>query len=266
MKLLKKTANDMNVHTCDTCNAPMAKIDRRTWEDPVKQRKKDNWVNVCPRCDADGLVKSIPKPFLCHDGVIRTKEDWNSNTNLYQSKDLNFTCFTFSESALRSSIKLIQLEGPPKKVEKLGRALVRNLDAATSLEFCKFSEAVCDWGGIWRVWGKLKKNDDLAEELRPWFLKVKGTRDAGVAISCGIKIRGLGVSSASKHLRMLFPQRFAVLDSVLSEGLDFASDIEGYTRFMQNLHQFRREYSFKDNVATLESGIFWLVRQQVRTH
>ena len=100
MKLLKKTANDMNIHTCDTCNAPMAKIDVRTLEDPVKQKEKGNWVNVCPKCDADGLVKFIPKPFLCHDGVMRTKEDLDSNTNLYQSKDLNFTCFTFSESAL----------------------------------------------------------------------------------------------------------------------------------------------------------------------
>ena len=266
MKLLKRTANDMNIHTCDTCNAPMAKIDHRTWEDPVKQKKKDNWVTVCPKCNADSLVKSIPKPFLCHDGVMRTKEDLDSDTNLYKSKDLNFAGFTFSESALCSSIKLIQLEGPPKKVEKLGRALTRNLDTASSLDFRKFSEAVCDWGGIWRVWGKIKKNDNLAEKLRFWFQKAKGPQDAGVAISCGIKIRGLGVSSASKHLRMLFPQKFAVLDSVLSKGLGFASDIEGYTLFMQDLHQFRQKHSFKDNVATLESGIFRLVRQQVRMH
>ena len=85
------------------------------------------------------------------------------------------------------------------------------------------------------------------------------------AIEPGINIKGLGVSFASKHLRMLDPDRFAVLDEVLSDGLGFALNPKGYKLFMQLLQDFSKQNHIKHSLAELESGLFILVRQQVRS-
>ena len=85
-----------------------------------------------------------------------------------------------------------------------------------------------------------------------------------MAISKGIEIDGLGVSFASKHLRMIAPETFPVLDQVLSEGLGFALNRKGYALFTQLLRDFMAQHEITEPIATLESGIFLLVRQQVR--
>ncbi len=259
------------------CGALKAKIDGRTLRDALKRTEVDNnfgkfsdteWVDVCPKCNADTLYRKFP--FLCHDGVMRTTENLDPNTNLYKSNDLSFAGFTFSKLALYSSIELLRCENHSQEdslwtenVEKLGKALAGNLDADSSF---KFSHAVCNWGGGQRVWGNLKKNKQLAKKLRSWFQEANKTDDAGKAILPGTAIKGLGVSFASKHLRMLNPEKFAVLDDVLSQGLGFALNIKGYKFFMKMLREFQSKHSPKKyNVATLESGIFRLVRQQVRT-
>ena len=266
------------------CGAPKAKIDGRTLRDALKRTEVDNnfgkfsdteWVDVCPKCNADTLYRKFP--FLCHDGVMRTTEDLDPNTNLYKSNDLNFAGFAFSKSALYSSIELLRCENHSQgnslwteNVEKLGKALARNPEDNSLL---KFSKTVCTWGGGTRVWANLdlvkrEKTDVLAKKLRSWLKKAKETSDAGKAISWGLKIKGLGVSFASKHLRMLNPEKFAVLDDVLSQGLGFARDVKKheYKVFIQMLSEFKHKYKLKKcNVATLESGIFRLVRQQVRT-
>ena len=283
-------SNGISIHTCGT---PVAKIDGRTLRDARNRTTVDNifkkfsdteWVEVCPKCNVDDLVyNSTPKPFLCHDGVMRTKEDLDPNTNLYQSVDWNFAGFTFSKSALYSSIKLLRYENHSQKdrlwcteqkdrrwwtenVEKRCKTLVDDLETAPSPKFREFSKDVCTWGGGERVWGKLWDNKQLAKDLCRWFQSANKTDDAEEAISCGIKIKGLGVSFASKHLRMLNPKRFAVLDDVLSQGLGFARNVKEYKVFMRMLREFQGKHRLKKyNVATLESGIFRLVRQQVRT-
>lgn len=55
------------------------------------------------------------------------------------------------------------------------------------------------------------------------------------AILKGTQIRGLDVSFASKHLRMLEPKKYAVLDNVLSKGLGFALNSRGYRFFLSTL-------------------------------
>ncbi len=179
----------------------------------------------------------------------------------HQSEDLNFAVLTFSRSELRKAIKSIIPK--TKEVEEQGVALARKPTAASSF---KFSKDVCDWASGQRVWRNLERynpdKDKLAKELCSWFQDANKTRDDGEAIAPGIKIKGLGVSFASKHLRMLYPQRFAVLDSVLSEELGFALNIAGYKLFLQTLRKFRRQYRLKDNVSTLETGIYGLVQEK----
>ena len=101
------------------CGALKAKIDGRTLRDALKRTEVDNnfgkfsdteWVDVCPKCNADTLYRKFP--FLCHDGVMRTTENLDPNTNLYKSNDLSFAGFTFSKLALYSSIRATSMRKP----------------------------------------------------------------------------------------------------------------------------------------------------------
>lgn len=78
-----------------------------------------------------------------------------------------------------------------------------------------------------------------------WLKGTAGASDED-AILGGTNILGLGVSFASKHLRMLAPEKYAVLDDVLSEGLGFALNSKGYRLFPEFLAQvFRRSFNFR---------------------
>ncbi|MNR55158.1 hypothetical protein D3C85_1754790 [compost metagenome] len=64
---------------------------------------------------------------------------------------------------------------------------------------------------------------------------------------------------------MLAPEKYAVLDDVLSEGLGFALNGKGYRLFLSSLRKFSVDHSISGNLAELEAGIFLLVRQEVRS-
>lgn len=259
------------------CGNFLAKINGRTLKDALKITKANHrfgkvevtqWIDICPFCDAYalGIETTHPWPFLCADGVMRTAADFNHSTKNVNTEDLFFCGLGFSESALSSAIALIQLEDPSTgKVENLGRSITQTGSTDSSLEF---SKSVCDWGKGQRVWGNLTKRntpENLEKALSEWFqLAIQSSDDEG-AIMQGTKINGLGISFASKHLRMLVPNRYAVLDDVLSKGLGFALNPKGYSLFMKNLKDFLNNFNLEINISTLESGIFSLVRQQVRS-
>ena len=115
------------------------------------------------------------------------------------------------------------------------------------------------------MWGNLNRHyspEILQEELRHWL---SGIADSDIdAIEGGLNIKGLGVSFASKHLRLLDPNRFAVLDDVLSVGLGFALNPAGYALFMRELKRFQEKYAISYPLAHIEWAIFGLVRQSVR--
>ncbi|MEO5560333.1 MAG: hypothetical protein ABIO49_10675 [Dokdonella sp.] len=187
--------------------------------------------------------------------------------------DLDFCGFPLARSALDQAIASIpELDAnscPPgattSEVEALGKALRTDASDKAILDF---SESVCIWGGGQgrRVWGNLRKRNSsrLAELLRAWLRNMDPAATYASAIAGGTTIDGLGVSFASKHLRMLDPTRFAVLDSVLSEKLGFALNSNGYALFMRNLCEFKQRIGFEQNIATLEYGIYELVQQAVR--
>lgn len=85
------------------------------------------------------------------------------------------------------------------------------------------------------------------------------------AIAKGAQIKGLGVSFASKHLRMLDPERYAVLDDVLQQGLGIALNPRGYRLFLSALRAMAKEINQPMRIANLEAALFILVRQDVRT-
>jgi hypothetical protein len=225
------------------------------------------WVEVCPKCHAYalGAEHSYPWPFLCSDGVMRTVADFNADLEKYVSHELNFIGFRFSQSALESSIGLVMMEdSTTKEVESAGSKIS---DRSTINEILEFSKSVCDWGRGQRVWANLLRHNteaELAAALSDWFDVVQDATDDEEAIATGLGIKGLAVSFASKHLRMLDSSKYAVLDEVLSDGLGIALNRKGYKLFMHLLREFSVANNIKHNIATLESGLFLLVRQQVR--
>lgn len=101
--------------------------------------------------------------------------------------------------------------------------------------------------------------------LSNWLLAARLAKDYAEAIAPSSFIKGLGVSFASKHLRMLEPTRFATLDDVLHRGLGYALNPAGYNLFMGDLTKFRDDHSIEARIADLESAIFVLTRQLVRS-
>ena len=263
------------MHSHIGCAVKTARINGRTLKQALESTQANHrfgnfssteWVDVCPKCDAYALGGEFthPWPFLCHDGVMRTVADFDADRDEYISGNMEFAGFKFSESALESAIENQFEYSTTQNVEKAGTHINQKSKPADLLQF---SQLVCDWGRGQRVWANLLRHnsrENLAAAYSNWFSIAKNSPDVQTAIEPGINIKGMGISFASKHLRMLAPEKFAVLDDVISEGLGFALNQKGYQLFMQLLGEFLNKNHIKHNLATLESGLFLLVRQQVR--
>lgn len=242
----------------------------------LKRADDKQWVTVCPTCERTQLYddQGVALPFLAADGAMRTVED-TSATALLTLAD-----FRFSQSALESGLKLAnraddqpQANTSTSSVEARAQQYQQAPSAAIALDLC---DAVCNWGGGGRVLGNLKRlhAKRLGGVMHRWMQAALAAASDEDAIAQASPQRpaglphGLGVSFGSKHLRMLDPDRFAVLDSVLSEGLGYALNPKGYALFMRHLRALHQQLSasgWGHSLARTESGLFMLVRQNVRT-
>lgn len=147
----------------------------------------------------------------------------------------------------------------------------RNLTQSTisSTDALEFSELVCKWGRGKRVFANLKRHHGtkLGTLMSKALEQALNATDVESAITPLYKIKGLGVSFASKHLRMLLPEKFGVLDSRFEETLGFALNVPGYALFMKTLEAFREELervapkNFQNlPISTVENGLFLLVQ------
>lgn len=226
-----------------------------------------DWVAVCPRCDAYALGAEMQNqwPFLCADGAWRIVSDFDGvESHTLDAEIFAFGALKFSGRALTDAIyRLSEEDTTTQAVEQQGA----QLDAGS--DFLDFCQCVCAWGGGQRVYAnliRLNGEAELRRSLQAWLLEAKHSDNLEQTIAQGVRIKGLGVSFASKHLRMLDPHKYAVLDSVLSEGLGFALNPKGYELFMNMLAALRARHQFTQSLAQLEAGIFYLVRQQVRAN
>ena len=267
---------------CKQCSGPTSRINGRTWrQSPARRgllKKADDrhWFAVCPTCERKQLYddQGIALPFLAADGAMRTVKD-TSATAL-----LTLAGFRFSQNALESGLRLAnreddqpQADTSTASVEARAQQYRKAPTAASALRLCI---AVCNWGGGGRVLGTLKRHHagHLGDVMHRWMQAALAAASDGEAIAQASPQRpaglphGLGISFGSKHLRMLDPDRFAVLDSVLSEGLGYALNPKGYALFMRHLRDFHQKLSasgWGHSLARTESGLFVLVRQNVRT-
>ncbi len=267
---------------CKHCSGATGGINGRTLrQSPARRgllKKADDkqWFAVCPTCERKQLYddQGIALPFLAADGAMRTVKD-TSATAL-----LTLAGFRFSQNALESGLRLAnreddqpQADTSTASVEARAQQYRKAPTAASALRLCI---AVCNWGGGGRVLGNLKRHHagHLGDAMHRWMQAALAAASDGEAIAQASTQRpaglphGLGISFGSKHLRMLDPDRFAVLDSVLSEGLGYALNPKGYALFMRHLRDLHRHLvatGWPHSLARTESGLFVLVRHNVRT-
>lgn len=234
------------------------------WHTRLSQ--SNSWVSFDLSSQADD-VRSLSEtqlPFLCEDGVFRTIDDFRDKKPC--SQNMVISAISFSRNALEASILIArQSDLTTTSVEELGRNI--RCGNSTSDEILRFSQAVCKWGRGERVSANLKRHNDLSNlktQLKFWLTNIDKD-NLQDAISNGLKIKGLGVSFASKHLRMLAPDRFGVLDEVLNLGLGFSLNSVGYEFFINEIAKIIQTNDLKNNIADVESGIFQMTRQIVRS-
>ncbi|TDX99329.1 hypothetical protein [Thiohalophilus thiocyanatoxydans] len=206
-----------------------------------------------------GVELENATPFIVESNFFITVHDLDS-----PSKTIDFSNIRFTKDALNSAIAIMSYDEKTKHVENLGKSS-NFKDLSKTLYF---SECVCDWGRGQRVWANLNRHHSssvLGQLLSKWLLSVKARYGDLYAITLGTNIKGLGVSFASKHLRHLKPEKFPVLDSVLHQGLGYALNSAGYNLLISDLSRLKNENSLPYRIADIESGIFYLTRQLVRS-
>lgn len=155
------------------------------------------------------------------------------------------------------------------KVEDIGKKLI-NSKFQNIKDVKNFSEEVCKWGGGERVYANLARRNNQAfpsDKIQMALIAASHAKTHENAIAPFIEIKGLGISFGSKHLRMLLPDRFAVLDSVLCERLGFALNLKGYSLFMREMERLSVQLKAEDkkfqnlSIATIEMALYKLIQQ-----
>lgn len=262
---------------CECCRGPLGKINGRTLSQTLKMARRPaklgqhlmtSWIEICLVCDVEVLSCNpySPVPFLASDGAMRTIADFDNDGGLSPlSETLEFALLRFSRHAFKSAQQLCLDED--QTTPTLERCGARWLSDPSPTSVRAFSHGVCEWGRGARVFANLARRNGAAldKRLYEWLAKVPFLEPAE-AIRRGIAIKGLDVSFASKHLRLLQPERFAVLDDVVKNGLGFAANQAGYLLFLAMLEQFREKFGFESmRLSAIEAGVFVLVRQIVRS-
>lgn len=98
-----------------------------------------------------------------------------------------------------------------------------------------FIRSVCAWGGYPGTAARVLEQNAWPDIRRQFGSAITALSldppDLPRALRAVQRVRHLGLSFASKHLRLLRPDLCPVLDSTLSENLGYPLDSRGYQRF-----------------------------------
>src|SRR5271155_5616569 len=124
--------------------------------------------------------------------------------------------------------------------ERLGLAL-RESDPMKWDDLETFMKKVGEWAGKTGprvVLGQVLKGntseikDEIKDKVRDAIAQLKSDKpNPAAALRKMDEVKGLDISFASKHLRLLFPEYCPVLDSILSCRLGHALTADGYEEF-----------------------------------
>lgn len=280
-------------------NSPKYKINARTYRNALKanfevcldeklkgsiksrlqdipQSKITSWIEIDPMNEKNLLSfnykgNQVYVPFCSSDDVFLNVLDITEISQVYSFSSLEFT-----KNVFMNTLGLLDLEGSTTpKLEAFGQKLF-NSEYVSDKEAVDFCRDVCDWGRQNRVFANIKRYNPNAygSLLANWFNFVIKNKNPNFKTirqiaDMGDDIKGLGLSFASKHLRMLNPKVFPVLDDVLARGLGFMLNSSGYSLFINSIHNFKhvnQELFVRDlNIADIEMIFFLLTRQFVRS-
>lgn len=165
--------------------------------------------------------------------------------------------FFFDVLLTKDLLKPLTLEGGLR--ERVEQARSAYLLSNKREDAIVFSRAVFAWGRGLRVYGKLNLKT-WNKHVHEWLRRVPDLSDKE-AIERGVT-PGVGVSFASKHLRLLYPERFATLDSVIDARLGYSRNIPGYMRFLSDLKSFKQEHRLQCSIGDLEEAIFRAIKKE----
>jgi len=155
---------------------------------------------------------------------------------------------------------LKQYPGTPE-VERLGLAL-RESDPMKWDDLETFIKKVCEWAGQTgpRVLGQVLKGSktEIESNVRDAIAQLRSAKpDPAAAVGKMNEVKGLGISFASKHLRLLFPEYCPVLDSILSCRLDYALTADGYGAFARRCTEIAGELNRAQIASTFPGRTDW---------
>jgi len=114
----------------------------------------------------------------------------------------------------------------------------------TNQQLSTFIRAVCAWGNYPRTAERVLEGNPFPEIRRRFDSAIAALTLARPDLKLALRevrgIRYLGLSFASKHLRLLRPDLCPVLDSILSERLAYPLNVAGYRRFADHCSKIAR--------------------------
>ena len=188
-----------------------------------------------------------------------------------KNKTLTIGNFRVSLDRLLWSLEVWKKESTVE-IESVAKEFMQN--GFQQNKVSQFTSSVCLWGRIQRIYPNIisRNNGTFPSEALTVALRTAYhcSRD-DIAIATVESITGLGISSASKHLRFIDPNRFAVLDSRYNETLGFSLNPAGYRFFLKELRLFAsklREIKPKQfgslTLADIENVLFFSVQPDSR--
>ncbi|MCX7237123.1 hypothetical protein [Polynucleobacter sp.] len=155
--------------------------------------------------------------------------------------------------------------------EQFARQYLLNPTPTRGYELCKYIFKIWASQSGNRVFGKLEtKNADLGQQLHKKFQKINlivVQSDRNFEMKCIeqlSKINGLGISYSSKLLKILYPRKFATLDSILRDELGYQESLESYQAFIDELHRFKRDYKIPISISKIEATLFVLISSKLK--
>jgi hypothetical protein len=138
--------------------------------------------------------------------------------------------------------ELVKRHPQIKKTLALEVEAKRLLTAGSSCQHLSdFIRAVCAWGGYPGTAARVLEQNAWSDIQRQFDSAIAALSldppDVQEAVRAVARVRHLGLSFASKHLRLLRPDVCPVLDSTLSETLGYPLNSRGYQRFSEDCRQ-----------------------------
>jgi hypothetical protein len=146
--------------------------------------------------------------------------------------------------------------------ERLGLAL-RESDPMKWDDLETFMKKVGEWAGKTGprvVLGQVLKGNtsEIKDKVRDAIAQLKSDKpNPAAALRKMDEVKGLDISFASKHLRLLFPEYCPVLDSILSCRLGHALTADGYEEFARRCTEIAGELNRAQIPSTFPGRTDW---------